>query len=140
MNKTHSQGSALNQIIDGFINSTIGDFVGSDFVTSHPRVNIVEKENELILNLAAPGLSKSEFNISLEKNTLTISANRNEQENEIAKYTRREFNYASFKRSFNLPELIDASKINASYENGILIVKLPKLEEAIVRNKTIEIS
>lgn len=108
-----------------------------------PAVNIKETEDDYAVELAAPGLVKEDFNIELDNDLLIISSEKkseNESE-EKGKYTRKEFSYTSFKRSFTLPETADADKIEASYENGMLLIKLPKKEEAKVQPKRlIEIS
>jgi HSP20 family protein len=81
--------------------------------------------------MAAPGLTKEDFKINVENDVLTVS---NEKKTETSekneKYTRKEFSYSSFLRSFTLPEIVDMEKINAGYENGILTLTLPKKEEA----------
>ncbi|GGX09270.1 Hsp20/alpha crystallin family protein [Aquimarina muelleri] len=108
-----------------------------------PAVNIKETDDEYTLELAAPGLIKEDFNIELNNDLLIISSEKkieNESE-EKGRYTRKEFSYTSFKRSFTLPETANADKIEASYENGMLLIKLPKKEEAKVQPKRwIEIS
>ena len=93
--------------------------------------NIKEVIDAYIVEMAVPGLKKSDFNINLDNDVLTISAELEEnKEDNNEKYTRREFGYASFKRTFNLPETVDDSKINATYNEGILTLHLPKREEA----------
>lgn len=106
-----------------------------------PAVNIRETTNEYVLELAAPGMKKSDFNIEVDHKLLSISSELSEtKETEESNYTRREFGYSSFKRSFNLPETVDATKVSASYNDGILMVNLPKREEAIPKPpKRIEI-
>lgn len=96
-----------------------------------PPVNVKETDTAFALELVAPGLKKENFNIEIDKDLLTISSeikteNTEEQE---GKFTRREFRSASFKRSFKLPENVKAEDINASYQDGILTVILPKKEE-----------
>ena len=83
------------------------------------------------IELAAPGLEKGDFDINVEKDQLTISAKK-ETSNEVndEKFTRKEFSYSSFKRNFHLPEHVQGDAIEASYENGILAIVLPKKEEA----------
>lgn len=96
-----------------------------------PAVNITEKQDHYEISLAVPGMKKNDFNIDVEGNMLTISAETKEQrEEKDEKHTRREFNYASFSRSFTLPEGIVRDKIDASYENGLLKLTVPKTEEA----------
>ncbi|QCX38478.1 Hsp20/alpha crystallin family protein [Aureibaculum algae] len=104
----------------------------SETNTSLPAVNIKEDEDGFTVNLAAPGMDKKDFNIDLNNDVLTISSEKNE-ENEEKKdnYTRREYSYQSFKRSFNLPKnIVDNDKIKATYTNGELSIAIPKREEA----------
>lgn len=105
-----------------------------------PAVNIKETTNDFIIELAVPGLDKEDFNMELDHDVLTISSEI-KSEKEENKYTRKEFSYQIFKRSFTLPESVDGASISASYKNGILLVTLPKKEEAKVQPKRlIEIS
>jgi len=126
-----------------FDNSLETDFL-SNFNTgiTLPAVNIKETNNEFILELAIPGMKKSDFIIDVENKVLSISSevkSENEEKNEI--YTRREFGYSSFKRTFTLPDSIESDKVKASYKDGILMVTLPKREEAKQKpHKRIEIS
>ena len=108
-----------------------------------PAVNVVENNNDFIVELAAPGLDKEDFNIELDHDVLTISSSikDDKQTKSEGKYTRKEFSYQTFKRSFTLPDSIDGTAIHASYDQGILSVKLPKKEEAKIQPKRlIEIS
>lgn len=92
-----------------------------------PAVNVNEKEKEFEIEMAAPGMKKSDFKISHENHTLTISSEKEEKREEKEKdYMRREFNYSAFSRSFNLPENAMEDKIVAHYEDGILKVSIPK--------------
>lgn len=103
-----------------------------------PAVNIKENDTTFTLELAAPGKKKEDFNIVVDENVLTISSENKVEKEEKAdngKYTRREFSYSSFRRSFTLPETVDEDKINAHYENGVLILTLPKREEALPKPK-----
>lgn len=96
-----------------------------------PKVNIRETEEGYTVEMAVPGFKKDNFNISVENDQLMISAEveqDNEEKNE--EFTRREFGYASFQRTFVLPESVDGEKIKANYADGILNVQLPKKEEA----------
>lgn len=96
-----------------------------------PAVNIVEKQDHFEISLAAPGMKKDDFNIDVEGNMLTISAETEEQKQEKDdRHTRREFNYTSFSRAFTLPEGVKKDQIDASYNNGLLKLVLPKTEEA----------
>lgn len=124
------------------------NFFDSDFIDyfnrrgSDPAANIIEHPESFELNLAAPGLKKEDFKINLEDNVLTISSElENEKHEEGKNFTRKEFFYGSFSRSFTLPKTINTDKIKADYENGILTVMLPKKDEARVDiKKEIKIS
>jgi len=105
-----------------------------------PRVNILEEKDAYILSLAVPGLKKSDISLNLDNDVLTISHNSDPNEGNVC-YSCREFNYNNFERSFRLPETVNAGKIKASYDEGILNVHLPKRDEAINRGpKEIKIS
>ena len=124
--------TSLNKWIDTLFNTTLADAMGTDFTNSSPSVNIVEHDAHFTMQLAAPGLQKSDFNINIENDYLVISAEKQTEKEETGnqgKFTRREFNYSSFKRSFQLDENINREGIAASYENGVLNITLPKKEE-----------
>jgi HSP20 family protein len=98
---------------------------------SIPSVNIVDNKDNYEVSLAAPGMKKDDFKIDIDANTLTISAEKEEKKEEKEeRYTRKEFNYTSFLRSFSLPDWVNKDKVDASYENGLLKLILPKTEEA----------
>lgn len=119
--------------------ATFGKTVKQD-IFGFPPVNIVEKNDHYHLQVAAPGFDKSDFNIKLEGETLTISAEKKEEtKSETDKVIRKEFSSKAFKRSFTLDEKIDAANISAKYENGILHVGLPKKEEVKAVTKEINI-
>ncbi len=107
-----------------------------------PKVNILETADAYAVQMAVPGLKKSDFHIDLEEQLLSISADLQEEQNSSdAQYTRREFGYSSFKRTFSLPETVNDDQIEASYNDGILSILLPKKEEAKRKPaKTIKIS
>lgn len=98
---------------------------------SMPAVNIRNNENEFEVELAAPGLKKEDFNIEVEENVLKLSVNKSsENVEEKDNFSRKEFNYFNFQRSFNLPKnLIDIENVQANYVDGILKVSLPKQKE-----------
>lgn len=100
--------------------------------TTLPSVNIVEDNDAFIVEMAAPGMDKKDFQIMLDNEVLTISSQReNAKEEDDRSYTRREFSYQSFRRSFHLPKsVVDDSKIKANYDNGLLRIMIPKKEEA----------
>ena len=107
-----------------------------------PAVNIKENEDSFEILLAAPGLKKEDFSIEIDENILKISSEfKQNEEVKDEKFSRREFNFSSFKRAFTLPETVNEDKIEASYVNGILQLVLPKKEEALPKEKrSIQIS
>ena len=101
-----------------------------------PAVNITEKDNAFHLELVAPGMEKKDFDVELEEDILSISTNSDSGTVEDnTQFTRREFDYASFNRSFRIPETIDTKNIKANYKNGLLSIVLPKRKEAIPEPK-----
>ncbi len=133
----------LPTIWEDFFNNDLFNF--PSFVatgTTVPAVNISETENEYMVEMAAPGMKKSDFNINLDDKVLTISSEKKEEKEEKDKnFTKKEFSYHSFERSFTLPETIDQEKIAAKYADGVLKVILPKKEEAKTKSsKVIKVS
>lgn len=123
---------SINKWIDTLFNTTLADAMGTDFTVSSPSVNIVEHDAQYVMQLAAPGLEKSDFSLNIENDYLVISAEKKTEKEETGKggkFTRREFNFSSFKRSFQLDDNINREGISASYENGVLSITLPKKEE-----------
>ncbi len=107
-------------------------------LASVPAVNIKETDQAFTLELAVPGKKKEDFSIEIDRNVLTIASEtktENEQKDQNGRYTRREYSYASFSRSFTLPQTVNAEMIQASYEDGVLHVQLPKKEEALPKPK-----
>lgn len=104
---------------------------GSTVKPASVSVNVIENDNEFKLEVIAPGFKKEDFKLSLENDMLTIAHEHKDEVREKAEnYTRREYHFQSFKRSFRLPEnSIEASKIEATYESGVLNITLPKREE-----------
>lgn len=118
----------FNDMFDNFLTTDVNR-------KTVPAVNIKESENKFNVSLAAPGLSKEDFKLHVEDGVLSISAEQKDEKTETNdRYTRREFSYNSFKRSFSLPEHVDSSKITAAYENGILSIDLPKMVEEKQKN------
>lgn len=122
-----------------FFPSLIDDFIGSDwnlkvpsFSSTMPAVNIKELDSQFEIELAVPGKKKDDFEIEVENGILSISSSQEEEQqvNEKGKFTRREFSYTSFRRSFTLPDSVDPKKIDARYADGVLQVLLPKHKEA----------
>lgn len=113
---------------------------------SLPLVNIHESENEFEIELAIPGLQKENIKITIEDKTLKISTEYTKESNSEEnisniKYIKKEFDYTAFERSFKLPITVDSDKIEASYDNGVLKLTLPKKEEAKPKEpKAIEVN
>ncbi len=118
----------VSKWIDTLFNTTLSDAIGMDYSVSNPAVNVTEEDAKYTLQLAAPGLTKPDFNIRIENDHLIISVEKkNEKEESVpGRFTRREFNYSAFKKSFQLDDKINRQGITAAYENGILHVTLPK--------------
>lgn len=120
---------------DNFFNRDIFGW-DSNFVNqgqSLPAVNIKENSDEFLVEMAAPGMKKEDFKIELDGTALTISSEHKEEKEDKdgENYSRREFSYESFYRTFHLPkDVVDSEKINAKYEDGILKLQIPKREEA----------
>ena len=132
-------GSLLNplpMLFDDFFNRDVFNWNGTNFSdtnTTIPAVNIKETAENYEVEVAAPGMSKKDFKVELDGNMLTISSERTNQREskEDEKYSRKEFSYQSFQRTFNLPkEVVDADKIQAKYSDGVLHLLIPKKEEA----------
>jgi len=119
---------------DRFLNNELMDWNLSNFSstnTSLPAVNVKENENEFVIEVAAPGMNKNDFNIKFHNNVLTVSSEKkDEKEEKNEKFTRKEFSYQSFQRSFTVAEnAVESDKISAKYADGILLITLPKREE-----------
>ncbi len=117
--------------------SLFNDFLGNEWVerrnVSRPAVNILENENGFKVEVAAPGLSKEDFHIEMpEHNHLVVSMEKKTEKKEEVKedrYLRRDFTYVNFRQSMILPENVDAEKIEAKVENGVLSISIPKQKE-----------
>ena len=127
---------------DQLFTSIFDDFFGSNIFDSRtlkrnhlPSVNILDNEKFFELNLAAPGKNRKDFIIELEDQILTISSESFTNNDGSDNFTRQEYSYDDFKRSFRLPDSINTSLIKAKYENGILSISLPKHKEAIPEPK-----
>ena len=133
----------LDHFIDEIVGTTFSDIIGTTFVNATPSVNIIEDDQEYSIDIAAPGLAKEDFDVVIENDELIVSGKKEEalsEDTEQGKYTRREFNYQSFKRRFHLSDDLDRESITALYSDGILKVKIAKLQEVSDGTRTIEIS
>jgi len=143
-NRTHAPVHFGN-LMEGFMKNDLGKVFYDNYRNDHfAQVNIREAADHYELQLAAPGWNKEDFKLSVDKNILTIGADHKEEQKEAGKdenkqqWIRQEFKTRSFKRSFTLNEKVDVAAIQAHYENGILLVNLPKKEKEEV--KTVAIS
>ncbi len=122
--------STLGTFMDDFL----GKVATNGINAFEPAVNVIENKEVYELQLAIPGYSKDEVKISVENTTLTISAEFESKE-ETTTYSRREFIKTSFERSFTLPRSIDTDKIEATFENGILNIKLPRKGDLVIKKE-----
>jgi len=128
--------------LDSFLDSLLSDLPGtnSNNNMNFPAVNICETPDDYQLEFNVPGRKKEDFKITVDKNILTVSFEKNEeQKEEKRQFIKREFITQAFKRSFTLDEKINADNIDAKYENGILFLTLPKKEEVKVLPKEISV-
>ena len=133
--------STLNNFIDSALPSFPSLYGGElpGFQHSVP-VNVIEKEKEYVLEVVAPGYTKEQFSINIEKDTLTVTAAVNQEEKtETEKMIRKEYSAKGFKKSFTLPELTDGENISAQYVNGVLTLNLPLKQEVKEQTKQITI-
>jgi HSP20 family protein len=131
-----------NNIVNPFFNdvySLLNDsFLNEKLATRAPAVNISENDKQFEVELAVPGLSKEDIKINLDKNILSVSADKKTGTvDESKKFTKREYSFNSFSRSFTLPESADYSKIDADYKAGILKLTIAKKEEAKFQSREI---
>jgi len=135
--KNHGVNPFFNDVFDSILNDS---FLSDKLATRVPAVNIAETENEFHIEMAAPGLKKEDFKISLDKNVLSVSAEKKaENFDEGKKYSKKEYSYNSFVRSFTLPETVDHSKIEAEYTDGILKLSIAKKEDAKIQSREIAV-
>ena len=126
-----------------FFDKEFADWANSNYSltnTTIPAVNIKETKDDFLVTMAVPGMTKKDFKIDLTDNVLTISSEKkDEKEEEGEYYTKQEYSYQSFSRAFTLPkDVVDDDKITAKYENGELLLTIPKKEEAKTK-KPVEI-
>lgn len=127
----------FNDIFESVLEDT---FFSGRRVSNLPSVNIADSPDAYQIELAAPGLRKEDFKVSVERDMLTISTEKKSERHQgEVSYTRKEFSYSAFTRAFTLPESADVDRIEASYVDGILKLTLPKKEEAKAVSRQIEI-
>ncbi|MFC2107418.1 Hsp20/alpha crystallin family protein [Bacteroidota bacterium] len=125
----------IPSLFDRFFENDMIDWTNRNFSSTNttlPSVNIKENNEAFEVEVAAPGFEKGDFNIELNNDVLTISSEKQDENetNDEEQFTKREFSYQSFSRSFTLPVTVESGKITAKYKNGILRVQIPKKEEA----------
>ncbi len=127
----------VNSVFDNLFNDS---FITDRLVTRVPAVNITETPEAFTIELAAPGLQKSDFKINVDKNIISISVDKKEETEVNEKlYSKKEYSFTSFSRSFTLPDTVDYNSIEASYTDGVLGVKIGKKEDAIIAKRLIDV-
>ncbi|MCX2574352.1 Hsp20/alpha crystallin family protein [Pedobacter sandarakinus] len=137
-NRTRNTAPYFNNVFDSLFSDAI---TKNKMVAHSPNVNLYETEKAYIIELAAPGLNKEDFQINLKKNTLSVWAEvKKDDQQQTKDFSRKEFDYSSFAKSFTLPETADGENIEAAYKNGILNVIVGKKDEAKIQHKEIVVS
>jgi len=131
MNLIRKQNTWFPSVMDDFLNTNWNINVPS-YSNTLPAVNIIENDTDFILHIAAPGLNKNDFELSIENKVLSIEVVKDSNNDD---FTRQEFDYTSFKRTFSIPKTVEKSKISASYTNGVLNITLPKTKDALTEPK-----
>ena len=130
--RTFNTESSMPNIFDALFNQDFLPMQSKVSKSINSRVNIIDNEKDVTLELVAPGLKKEDINIDINNDVLTVSAKESVENDETnANYIRREFCSSAFSRSFTLPDYLDQDEITASQENGILNIVIPKREQAI---------
>ncbi|MBK9276155.1 MAG: Hsp20/alpha crystallin family protein [Flavobacteriales bacterium] len=134
--------SPFNTLVSEFFGRDMNSMFGLDEPRQAlPSVNIIERDAEFKLEVMAPGYKKEDLKVNVEDNVLTVSAEKkNEEQKDGDRFTRREFHFSSFTRSFRLPESADADRIKAEYTDGILHLSIPKVEATKPKAKEIAVS
>ena len=135
MNLIHKQRTFFPSLIDNYFNQE-WDFKTRNY-NSLPAVNIKELDTHFDIHLAVPGMKKSDFEIEVDNGLLSISSSTSNKDNTDEEFTRHEFSFNSFKRTFTIPESVDPTKIDACYSNGVLQISLPKRKEALPQPKKV---
>lgn len=137
-NRTRNTAPYFNNVFDSLFSDAVSK---TKLVDKSPNVNIHENETAYVIELAAPGLKKEDFQINLKKDTLSVWAEVKKDESQVSKdFTRKEFDYSSFARSFNLPDSADGDNITAEYKDGILSINISKKDDAKLQHKEIVVS
>jgi HSP20 family protein len=141
-NLSKSQGSLTRPFFRDFFDAD--NFFNTNWLAErngYPAVNVAEKDNEYCIDMAVPGYKKEDFKIKVNNDILTVSAEaKTENKEEKKEYTRKEYSYSSFSRSFQLPDNVKDDQIGAKYEDGMLKLSLPKTTTSVKASKEIKIS
>lgn len=134
-------GFKIEDLMDDVLNRSLSDIIGTDFSHTQASLNVIDTDENLKVELAAPGLKKADFEVKIDKGILSIAVDQKTEADEASpNYKRREYNYTSFKRSITLPETVDALKVEAQYKNGLLIIEIAKKDPEVLNlNKQIKI-
>ncbi|WP_129715754.1 Hsp20/alpha crystallin family protein [Pedobacter sp. SYP-B3415] len=137
-NRTRNHVPYFNNVFDSLFNDAL---IKTGRPAQQPQVNISETEQAYHIEVAAPGLKKEDFQVTVNESVLSVSVDKKTEQAEEAKgYTRKEFTFSSFRRSFNLPETADESQISAAYTDGILNITIGKKEESKPEKRSIEVA
>ncbi len=129
---------SMNRLFDSFFGEEGSGETSS--LTWAPTVDVAETDGEIKLVADIPGMEQKDINVSVKDNTLILKGERKEEKkDEKANYYRNERTYGSFSRSFSLPSMVDVDKVKADYENGVLTITMPKVEEAKPKEIAIEV-
>ncbi|MCK5537412.1 MAG: Hsp20/alpha crystallin family protein [Bacteroidales bacterium] len=134
--RNYNDWPSISNLFDDFFSGDYADLSKDNQLATVPSVNISELSNKYKIELAAPGVTKDDFNIDLENNVLSIFTEKKEAEDvKESEYTKREFYYSNFRRSFTLPDTADIDGVTANYVNGVLYVEIAKKSEAVIKPK-----
>ncbi|MGK6352748.1 Hsp20/alpha crystallin family protein [Parapedobacter sp. DT-150] len=138
---SENKNRGVDNWVNGFFNPIFNDsFLSDRFISRVPAVNVAETNEAYHIELAAPGLEKGDFKINVDGDVLTVSGEKKaETKDETKKYSKREYSYTSFARSFTLPDSIDHGRIDANYKDGVLSIDIAKKEEAKATSRLIEV-
>jgi len=129
----------VEDLLEDISGRSLGQFLGTEWVNTTPSINIIEQEQDYRIELAAPGLEKTDFDVAVEDDNLVISVSKQKPEGNSGKHLTREYDFSAFKRKFYLSEDIDRDKIDAVYELGVLTIELAKKVEKEEKVRTINI-
>lgn len=134
-NRTRNTAPYFNNVFDSLFSDAL---TKNKMIDKSPNVNISETEQAYVIELAAPGLKKEDFQINLKKDTLSVWAEVKSEGTAVNKdFSRKEFDYSSFARSFNLPDSADGEKITAEYKDGILSITINKKDDSKLQKEIV---